>query len=142
MNTDSLKLDFEKNTQNGQNLSGTKEMVNRLRVVGFVDGEFTTLLDARFYMGRSRSASVVTCSVWAHEATPGAPGARRVVGGSGRASGYGYHKESAACEAALRSMGVEGVPHFGGAGEGPMDRVLLALARSFDGWADVPMTVL
>jgi hypothetical protein len=51
-------------------------------------------------MGRSPSSSVVYCSVWVNSANYSSSG-------KGSAGGGGYHKESAALQAALTSAGIE-----------------------------------
>ena len=124
--------------QNAINHGGKKETVNRLCVVGKVTGEMRTVVDARFYMGRSVSASTVYASVWVHGVLH--------VSGHGTANGCGYHKESAALEAAIHSAGIQIFgsvyppagerPDFkkrayiGGAGDAAMREALLAIARA------------
>lgn len=62
-----------------------------------------TVIDCRLYMGKSASASVVHCSLWIRSTE------RNGFESSGRgtASGYGYHKESAAVASAISSAGIE-----------------------------------
>lgn len=128
---------------NARNLSSDKEQVNRIRIVALnpkyqeyakqdyyraypdrlASQRFITVCDARFYMGRSSSASAVDCSVWIH----GKNGEYRT--GRGRATGYGYHKESAALEYALRAAGFEFFDSWGGSGEQAMNTALLIVAR-------------
>jgi hypothetical protein len=83
-----------------------KEIVNTLRVCAVVKGEIQEVITARFYMSRASSASVVYCCLWIDS----------VASGRGQAGGYGYHKESAALQAAIASAGVElyGTPYLGG----------------------------
>lgn len=165
--------------ENARNLAGEKEEVNRLRVVVFdaaavketaarykdMGSTFTERdrayfgfpvpVDARFWMGRSSKSMTVYCSVWI-QTRAGLHGSKtRYLSGRGEAGGCGYHKKSAALEAALRSAGVRiesrRVAHegserdaaqlaerpdlgrwdsasFGGAGDGAMQDVLLAVA--------------
>jgi len=82
-------------------------------------------LDARFYMGRRAGAGTVWCSVWVSSEG-------RYFAGHGRASGYGYHKRSAAFEAALRSAGIsltqgDRPASIEGAGESAMREAIGAL---------------
>jgi hypothetical protein len=85
---------------NAKNFGGEKETIGTLNVIGLKKGELKNIITVRWYTGRSKSASVVYCSLWAH-------GDGVHISGRGAASGYGYHKESAAFQAALESSGVE-----------------------------------
>ncbi len=49
--------------------------------------------------------------------------------GSGMAGGYGYHRSSAAAEAALRSAGVTLSDHIGGVGDAAMREAVKAVAH-------------
>jgi hypothetical protein len=84
---------------NAKNFSGEKELVNSLNVVGLKKGEMKQIITVRWYRGRSKSASAVYCSIWAH-------GDGVHISGHGAASGQGYHKESAAFQEALESAGI------------------------------------
>jgi hypothetical protein len=96
-----MKAAFTKNdVSNAINYSGNKETVNQLRAIIVNGKDCRELVDARFYMGRSSSASSVYCSVWIC-------GADKHISGRGTASGYGYHKQSAALASAFSSAGVE-----------------------------------
>lgn len=136
-----------KSADNALNLSNTKEQVNRIRVIvpnpkyreyaaqayyrahpeRLAAQRYLTVFDARFYMGRSASASTVYCSVWIH----GKDGAYR--SGRGNAGGYGYHKESAAMESALAAAGFRFKESWGGSGEQAMNLAALTVARAI-GW--------
>ena len=79
-----------------------KEIVCKYHVAGMLNGEFVSILTANVYMSRSGDgASPVYCALWVH-----APGVC-YTSGKGTASGYGYHKTSAAIDAALTSAGIE-----------------------------------
>ena len=109
---------------NARNYWQEKELVNRLQVVAKVGDEYETPIDARFWMGRSRSATVVYCSIWVH----GRINDCKDWSGRGTAGGGGYHKESAALDDAIRSAGIVMDSHFGGCGEGAMRHALTAIA--------------
>lgn len=94
------KIFESKAKNNAVNMSGARETVERLRAVIVHKGQVTELVDARLYMGRSRQASTVYCSVWIY-------GAGLYLSGRGTAGGYGYHKTSAALDSALAATGVE-----------------------------------
>lgn len=108
--------------QNGKNLAGDKE-THRTAVVLAVDSEGRVYhaVTVRCYSGRSRNATTHYASVWI--SGPNAYGS-----GHGRASGYGYHKDSAAVADAFRSAGVYCLPNFGGAGDSAIRDATLAVA--------------
>ena len=78
-----------------------KEIIRRYHVVGTLNGALVSILTANVYMSRSGDgANPVDCALWVH--------AKGVyTSGKGTASGYGYHKPSAAIDAALTSAGIE-----------------------------------
>ena len=79
-----------------------KEIIRKYHVAGMLNGELVSILTAYIYMSRSGDgASHVYCALWVH-----APGVC-YTSGKGTASGYGYHKTSAAIDAALTSAGIE-----------------------------------
>jgi hypothetical protein len=108
---------------NAENLSDTKELINRLQLIArpAAGKPLQTIIDARFYMGKSRNASAVYCSVWVS-----CHGDYR--GGHGTAGGSGYHKESRALAVALKSAGVTLDTDIAGRGEGAMLGALEAVA--------------
>lgn len=131
--------------QNAVNRSGDKETVQTLALMFFDasarkrshaqakeagydtnphDG-FATPIEARWYMGRSNSASTVYCSVWIRTRD-----GQRYISGNGSAGGYGYDKFSAAFDDALRSAGVKLEKSCGGCGDGPMRKAMLAVAKA------------
>lgn len=129
---------------NAKNMGGDKETIDTMRLVLFVgpenehDDGFRTAVEARFYMGRSGTASTVYCSVWIYE-----PEHRDVRGGHGRAGGYGYCKKSAALEEAFRSAGVTFAKGFGGAGDSASREAMKAVAMA-TGWnlSEIPFTIM
>jgi hypothetical protein len=108
---------------NARNYEGEKRTVNRLRFVSA--GKMETVVDARWWMGRSTSASVVYCSVWV---SPPVTSEYPAVSGRGTAGGSGYHKESAALEDAFTSAGVTFEQYFGGCGDSAMQKAIEAAA--------------
>ena len=84
---------------NGKNLSRQKEMVSAMSAVAVINGKMCEVIVARWYMARkSDGASPVYASIWTY-------GAGFDISGHGRATGYGYHKASAALSTALESAG-------------------------------------
>ncbi len=71
------------------------------------------------------------CCVWIH--WPG-----HHARGSGWAGGYGYHKDSAAMQSAMRDAGIVFAQSFDGVGSTGEDDALRALVH----WLDVPRFVL
>jgi len=104
----------EKESSNAKNYGNGKETISTYNIVVLNKKDKTMpmkdLITCRFYMGRSRSASVVYCSVWVHHE-------KCYTSGTGNAGGYGYHKESAALDEALRSAGVKLSRSINGTGE-------------------------
>lgn len=92
------KLPAER-VSNARNYGGEKETICTYQVIGKLNGKLQSIAEARFYMGRSASASTVYCALWVS--------GENYCSGSGRAGGYGYHKESAAMNDAIRSAGIE-----------------------------------
>jgi hypothetical protein len=80
------------------------------------------LIDWRTYMSRSADAAgPVYCNLWHKNGS-----------GHGTATGYGYHKESAAIESALIHAGVMVFPSFGGVGQGATRAALIQAAQALD----------
>lgn len=78
------------------------------------------VLDVRFY-----GKSATYCCAWlAYGYGPNGESAR----GGAKAGGYGYHKESAAMQAALQAMGMRFAEPFDGVGEQAMNEALEAVA--------------
>ena len=111
---------------NAENLGGEKETIGSLLylVPLGTKKECREVLDARFYMGRSNSAHTVYCSVWIRTK------AGRTLTGRGQAGGYGYHKRSAALDAAIRSAGIDLEKPIHGCGDGAMREAAKAIAKA------------
>ena len=97
-----MKATLIKESQNARNMEPQKERVNTVRVISRIlgtDKGLQTVCEARFYMARrSDGASPIYCSLWVSGA--------QWTSGHGRASGYGYHKESSALQSAIDSAGI------------------------------------
>ena len=112
---------------NGKNLSPQKEMVSAMSAVAAVNGKMREVVIARWYMARkSDGASPIYASIWTY-------GASFDISGHGRATGYAYHKASAALSAAIDSAGIVLSERIVGAGEGAIRRALEAVARAIAG---------
>ena len=86
------------------------------------DGKPCRIITVKFYMGRSRDASVVHCNVWI---STGAG-----YSGYGYATGYGYHKESAALQSALDSAGINLSEPIDGRGDSACREALTAIMKA------------
>lgn len=107
--------------RNAKNLDGDKERIATLTLVGVRDGRPVELAQARFWMARrSDGDSPVGCSVWVC-------GGGDWTTGHGRATGGGYHKQSAALQAAIDSAGITLAEDIDGRGEGAMRDALIAI---------------
>ena len=112
---------------NGKNLSGQKEMVSAMSAVAAVNGKMREVVVARWYMARkSDGASPVYASIWVY-------GAGFDISGYGRATGYGYHKASAALSSAIDSAGITLSERIDGCGDGAVRDALEAIARAIAG---------
>lgn len=137
-------------TQNGKNWGDKLELIGSALLVAFDKRErckdpnagdgFATVIDARWYMARhSDGASPIRCSVWIR--TRRQELGARYFAGHGTASGYGYHKQSAALDAALDSAGIKLEKRFDGCGGSAAKRALEAVARA-SGYARIPFTIV
>jgi hypothetical protein len=123
-----------------------KEVIRHYHVIGLFEGSMIDFIDCRLYMGKSPCASIVYASIWVKgEPTvrEGAHPFRSVytacalhVSGRGQAGGYGYHKPSAAIDAAIRSAGITLTREDGkradisGVGDEAIREALEAIARA------------
>ena len=76
-----------------------KELVHAVSVIGRNKAGMEEAVTARFWMGRSSSASTVYCAIWCR-------GKDYWTSGKGTAGGHGYCKKSAALDEAIRSAGI------------------------------------
>lgn len=104
-----------------------------------LDLDFSVTVKASLYSGASSQTNTIYCNLWAW-------GPDRYHHGHGKAGGYGYHKQSAALDAAIRSAGItltgdeyggpgpgDGSGSIAGRGEGSMEAALIAIARAISG---------
>jgi hypothetical protein len=115
-------------TRNARHMPSGKDQVNEARrVVPMPNSQNPrdprTIVRAIWWMGRSRNAETVHCSVWVRD------GGREFTG-YGTAGGGGYHKGSAALQAALDSAGITLSSRIDGAGDYAMGAALDAVAEA------------
>lgn len=118
---------------NAVNHSGKKELIEAMSiVVATPDKTLHEVCTARWWMGRSREASTVYCSVWIRRPGISKDGTWIKEGawwsGSGSAGGGGYHKGSAALDEAIRSAGITLSRSISGTGE--CEQALMAIAKA------------
>lgn len=132
-----LKIHFPlQSVSNARQPSGNKELVASYDVIAFDRNAapstpyngFTIPVQVKCWMSRSRNASVVYACVWVF-------GGNRKNGwvswsGKGQAGGYGYDKQSAAIDIAIRNAGIDLGYRFGGAGYGSTKTALENIARA------------
>ena len=112
---------------NGKNMSPQKEMISAMSAVTVINGKMREVVIARWYKARkSDGASPVYASIWTY-------GAGFDISGYGRATGYGYHKASAALSAAIDSAGIVLSERIDGVGDRASQRALEAIARAIAG---------
>jgi len=129
-----IKTAHAENISNqARNARDKQALIHQYTVLGIVDGEIKSLVEARIYMSASRSAERMTAILWVHGAN--------YASGSGYAGGCGYHKPSAAVGNAIDAAGFELDRHsIGGGGESVLIDGLKAVA--FAAWPDVDESTL
>jgi hypothetical protein len=107
---------------NARSLSGDKETLATYTVAAIEQGRIKEYVHAATYMSRSTGHSgQIHASIWCHHAP--CP-----TSGYGKAGGYGYHKPSAALQAAITSAGITLAEPIEGCGEQAMEEALRAIA--------------
>ncbi len=136
-------------TQNAVNMGDTKETVRIHRVVMYDragirpgqdtghDAGMSVAIDARWYMGRSRNASKMYCSVWVRGKTR----EHHYYSGHGTAGGGGYDKFSASLSSALSDAGIALSNDIAGRGDGACREAYDAIMAAL-GYADTPYIVV
>jgi len=99
-----------------------KEQIACYQVVAVYKGDFKYPVTLRLFMGRSNQASVVYACIWCN--TPD-----RWFSGKGNAGGYGYCKQSAAADSAIRDAGIVLEKSIAGVGESAIREALAAITR-------------
>lgn len=132
MNATTQRATITGNKSNGRNMSVEKETVHTLELIACHKGRPVSIAIARFYMSRwGDGASPLYCSVWTHSGP--------WISGRGSARGYGYHKKSAALQAALDSAGIKLALPIDGRGDGAMSEAMIAVGVALGYKADAMM---
>ncbi len=123
-----IKTPHVENISNqARNARNKQALIHQYTVLGIIDGEIRSLVEARIYMSASRSAERMTAILWIH--------GKNYASGSGYAGGYGYHKASAAVGNAIDAAGFSLGSHIHGGGESALIDGLKAVALA--AWPDV-----
>ena len=116
-----MKATIGKQVSNAVNYGDKKELIKTFNVV---TDELKEIITVRCYiMGRSAGASAVYAAIWVN--TRG-----YYSSGKGRASGYGYHKASAAIGDAINSAGIMLDTDISGVGNSAIRDALTAIANA------------
>jgi hypothetical protein len=116
----------------GRNDADEKRMLDEFNlIVRAKRGAYThdgsgllTLVTVRTYGAKRGNGSRNYVSIWVH-----ASDERMSCAGHGSAGGYGYHRPSAAMQAALESAGIRLAQPIDGVGESAMKEAMHAIAR-------------
>lgn len=97
-------------------------LLHQYTILAETENGIREIVIARLYASLRRDATRVTCILW----TNGSHNANA----SGWASGYGYHKGSAALADAISNAGIKLTDNISGCGNEAMREALLAIARA------------
>ena len=129
-----MKAKIRNPKTSGRNLGDKKEMVTAISAVVSHEDELREVICARVYMGRSRHANQVWCTVWVTTAD------HQHISGTGMAGGYGYHKPSSAFGAAIRDAGIWLDKSIDGCGDTAIEEALRAVVAAA-GYPGTPLIV-
>ena len=116
------KSDFYNIKESAFKARDKQALLHQYAVLAETKNGIREIVIARLYASLRRGANRVTCILW----TDGEHNANA----SGWASGYGYHKGSAALADAIRNAGIELTDNISGCGDATMREALLAIARA------------
>ena len=116
------KSDFYNIKESAFKASDNQALLHQYSVLVETENGIRELVIARLYASLRRYANRITCILW----TDGSHNANA----SGWASGYGYHKGSAALADAISNAGIKLTDSISGCGYDAMREALLAIARA------------
>lgn len=124
METPMTVSEFEprESTKNNTSYRRERGFAREMSIIDPKTGD--AVVTARFYW----PGDVAYCCVWVHGWAVGKPSGQ----GYGKAGGYGYHKESAALESALRDAGITFSQGIAGRGDSAMRAAFQALAACLE----------
>lgn len=109
----------------------TTPVSSTLTVVAYHKGEFFEPVTVRWYWRHGADGMVaLRCCAWITDSGAHLSENGRWLSGVGKADGCGYHKPSAAMQAACVSAGIRFALPFDGRGDRAMEDAALAIARA------------
>lgn len=121
------KSDVYNISEAAQKARDKQALLRQFTVLGEDENGIREKVVARLYASVRPGANKITCILWSNGA--------HNANASGWASGYGYHKGSAALASAIENAGIKLSENISGCGNDAMREALLAIAR-----ADCPET--
>lgn len=116
------KSNFYAISEAAYNARDKQALLHQYSVLAETENGTREIVIARLYASLHRDACKVTCILWTN--------GRHNANASGWASGYGYHKGSAALADAISSAGIKLTDDISGCGNDAMREALLAIARA------------
>lgn len=116
------KSDFYAISEAAYKARDKQALLHQYSVIAETENGIREIVIARLYASLRRDANRITCILWTHGS--------HNANASGWASGYGYHKGSAALADAIRNAGIELTDNISGCGNDAMREALLAIARA------------
>lgn len=113
---------YTPSTPDQHRANSRRERIQSMAVIAWDGQRFREPVRARLYMSKSRDASKVYASLWV--------GGNLERHAAGHAGGYGYHKASAALDAAISNAGIGLSESINGRGESAMREALLTIGRA------------
>ena len=122
MKAEFTKSDFYAISEAAYNARDKQALLHQYSIIAETENGVRELVIARLYASLHREACKVTCILWTN--------GNHNTNASGWASGYGYHKGSAALADAIRNAGIRLSEDITGRGAEAMREALLAIARA------------
>ena len=116
-----MKATLGNENSNAINYGKEKELISTWNVIVDNNDGLRNIITARCYMGRSANASTMYASIWIYDE-------KHHTSGTGKAGGYGYHKQSAAIADAIESAEITLNENIAGAGDSVIEQALEAIA--------------
>lgn len=116
------KSDFYAISEAAYKARDNQALLHQYTVIAETENGIRELVIARLYASLRRSANRITCILWTN--------GRHNANASGAASGYGYHRGSAALADAIQNAGIQLSENIAGCGYDAMRVALLAIARA------------
>ena len=98
-------------------------LIEQISAVALIDNDIREIATARFYMSSRKYANKMTCILWIHCDNI-------YIAASGTASGYGYHKASAALQSAIDAALIELDESISGCGDSAMIDAMTDIAKA------------